>query len=89
VRCRPRPGCIRPGFAGSGCAGLALVALLGGCGAIARGPDLVSAQTPPGTGIVNAASQPQPPNSLPPGAAVSGPGPGATQRSYLTLTFGR
>jgi len=74
---------------GPGCAGLALMALLAGCGAIERGPDLVSAQTPPGTGIVNAASQPQPPNSLPPGAAVSGPGPGATQRGYLTLTFGR
>jgi len=65
--------------------GLLALGLLSGCDAIVRGSDLVSAQTPPGTGIVNAASQPQPPNSLPPGAAVSGPGPGATQPSYLTL----
>ena len=68
-----------------------LVALLalGGCGAIGRGPALVSAQTPPGTGNVNDASEPQPPNSLPPGAAVSGPGPYASQPSYLTFTPGR
>ena len=66
-----------------------LLALLGGCEVIQQGPDLVSAQTPPGTGVVNDASEPQPPNSLPPGAPVSGPGPGATQRSYLTLTPGR
>ena len=71
------------------CLALALLALLGGCGIIQQGPDLVSAQTPPGTGLVNDASEPQPPNSLPPGAAVSGPGPDATQRSYLTRTFGR
>ena len=67
-----------------------LVALLalGACGFIGRGPDLVSAQTPPGTGNVNDASEPQPPGSLPPGAAVSGPGPYATQRNYLTFTPG-
>lgn len=68
---------------------LTLLTLLGGCGAIQQGPDLVSAQTPPGTGLVNDASEPQPPNSLPPGAAVAGPGPGATQHSYLTRTFAR
>jgi hypothetical protein len=68
---------------------LAALVLLGGCGVIQQGPDLVSAQTPPGTGLVNDANEPQPPNSLPPGAAVSGPGPGATQRSYLTRTFWR
>jgi len=68
---------------------LAALLALGGCGAIGRGPDLVSAQTPPGTGNVNDASEPQPPGSLPPGAAVSGPGPYATQRSYLTFTPGR
>ena len=68
-----------------------LVALLalGACGSIGRGPDLVSAQTPPGTGYVNDASEPQPLGSLPPGAAVSGPGPYATQPSYLTFTTGR
>lgn len=71
------------------CLVLTLLAVLGGCGIVQQGPDLVSAQTPPGTGLVNDASEPQPPNSLPPGAAVSGPGPGATQRSYLTRTFGR
>lgn len=68
---------------------LTLLTVLGGCGVIQQGPDLVSAQTPPGTGLVNDASEPQPPNSLPPGAAVAGPGPGATQHSYLTRTFAR
>ncbi len=82
-------GWAAQGWAAQGWAALAVLILLGGCDAVGRGPDLVSAQTPPGTGIVNAASQPQPPNSLPPGAAVSGPGPGAAQRSYLTLTLGR
>jgi hypothetical protein len=71
------------------CMALAALTLLGGCSVIQQGPDLVSAQTPPGTGLVNDASEPQPPNSLPPGAAVSGPGPGATQHSYLTRTFWR
>ena len=71
------------------CLVLTLLAMLGGCEVIQQGPDLVSAQTPPGTGLVNDASEPQPPGSLPPGAAVSGPGPGATQHSYLTRTFGR
>lgn len=58
-----------------------------GCDRLGTGPDLVSAQTPPGTGVVNNQSEPQPPGSLPPGAAVYGPGPGATQRSYLSLPF--
>lgn len=68
---------------------LATGATLCGCGQVGRGPDLVSAQTPPGTGAVNAQSEPQPQGSLPPGAAVAGPGPGATQQSYLTVTLGR
>ncbi len=68
---------------------LTLLILLGGCDVIQQGPDLVSAQTPPGTGLVNDVSEPQPPNSLPPGAAVAGPGPGATQHSYMTRTFWR
>jgi hypothetical protein len=61
---------------------------LAGCGVQGGGASLVSAQYPPGTGAVNDQSQPQPINSLPPGAANSGPGFAATQTSYGSFTFG-
>ncbi len=67
---------------------LLLALMLGACGAPA-GPPLVSAQFPPGTGVVNDASTPQPLNSLPPGAANFARSPGAMQFSYLARTFGR
>ena len=65
-----------------------LAGLLGlaSCGA-PNGPALVSAQTPPGTGLVNSQSEPQPAGSLPPGAATSGTGVGQSQPSYLSRTF--
>ena len=52
------------------------------------GPPLVSAQSPPGTGIVNDNSEPQPLNSLPVGAANISSAPGATQPNYFSWTFG-
>ncbi len=66
----------------------ALLLLLGvsACG-IEAGPPLVSAQSPPGTGMVNDQSEPQPPGSLPPGAATSGTGVGQTEPSLLQHTF--
>ena len=60
---------------------------LAACGEPGGAP-LVSAQYPPGTGMVNSQSEPQPINSLPPGAANIAPGPGATQPNYLSWTFG-
>ena len=60
---------------------------LAGCGE-PGGTPLVSAQYPPGTGAVNSNSEPQPINSLPPGAANFGPAPGVTQPNYLSWTFG-
>ena len=60
---------------------------LAGCG-VPGGAPLVSAQYPPGTGAVNDASEPQPVNSLPPGASNPGAGPGAVQPNYGSLTFG-
>ena len=51
------------------------------------GPPLVSAQYPPGTGLVNSHSEPQPLNSLPPGAANFSRAPGAVQFNYGSLTF--
>ena len=67
---------------------LAFALLLAGCG-VPGGPPLVSAQTPPGTGLVNSASEPQPINSLPPGAAGRpSRGPFATAPDYLSYTFG-
>jgi hypothetical protein len=66
---------------------LALPAALAGCIAPGGAP-LVSAQYPPGTGVVNAQSEPQPLGSLPPGAANSGRGPGAAQGNGLSWTFG-
>ena len=70
-------------------AGAALCGCTGIGAQIGRGPDLVSAQSPPGTGPVNDQSEPQSQGSLPPGAAVSGPGPFATQPNLLSLTLGR
>lgn len=68
----------------------ALVALLGGCDAQVGGAPLVSAQSPPGTGQVNSASEPQPVGSLPPGAAgMPQSGPFATQPNYLAATLHR
>ena len=60
---------------------------VGGCG-MPGGTPLVSAQYPPGTGLVNNQSEPQPINSLPPGAANISPAPGATEPNYLSWTFG-
>ncbi len=68
--------------------GLGAVLALAGCG-LPASPPLVSAQFPAGTGVVNDASEPQPLNSLPPGAANYSPAPGGTQPNYLNRTFGR
>ena len=63
--------------------------LLAGCGE-PDGAPLVSAQSPAGTGLVNDASEPQPINSLPPGAeGLSARSPFATAPDYLSYTFGR
>ena len=67
-------------------AGAALLGSLAGCAAPSA-PALVSAQTPPGTGHVNSASEPQPANSMPPGAPTSTAAPGASQPNYATMTF--
>jgi hypothetical protein len=67
---------------------LAVPLLLAGCGE-PGGPPLVSAQTPPGTGLVNSAMEPQPINSLPPGAAGRPRrGPFATWPDFFSYTFG-
>ena len=66
----------------------ALLPLLAGCSVTHGGGPLVSAQYPPGTGAVNDQSQPQPVNSLPPGAANVSPAVGATQPNYAAFTFG-
>jgi len=52
-----------------------------------RGEPLVSAQWPPGTGPVNQASEPQPINSLPKGAANISAAPGGQQPDYASLRF--
>ncbi len=49
---------------------------------------LVSAQFPPGTGDVNANSEPQSPNSLPVGAANWAATPFATQPNFLSFKIG-
>ena len=68
---------------------LAGLLLLSGCGE-PGGPPLVSAQSPAGTGLVNDNNEPQPINSLPPGAeGLSTGGPFAAQPDYLSYTFGR
>ena len=57
---------------------------LAACGA-ANGPPLVSAQFPPGTGMVNVNSPAQSENSLPPDAANVANVPGGFQPSYGSL----
>ena len=64
-----------------------LCALVAGC-SLPGGQPLVSAQFPPGTGDVNAASEPQPLNSLPVGAANFAPSPFATQANFLSFKIG-
>ncbi len=59
---------------------------LAGCGA-PGGAMLVSAQSPPGTGATNSASEPQPVGSLPIGAANIA-GPASTQPNFFSYTFG-
>ena len=56
--------------------------MVGGCGE-PGGQPLISAQSPPAAGASN--SQPQPVNSLPPGAG--GIGPGTAHPNYLSYTF--
>ena len=68
------------------CAVLALLLALAGCGA-PNGPPLVSAQSPPGTGLVNVKSPAQSLNSLPPGAANFSPAPGGVQPSYGSIVL--
>ena len=68
---------------------LCLVSLvaMAGC-TLPGGEPLVSAQFPPGTGEVNASSEPQPLNSLPPGAANYADTPFATQNNLLSFRLG-
>jgi hypothetical protein len=68
------------------CAALIPLFALAACGQ-PNGPPLVSAQFPPGTGVVNTASTPQPLNSLPPGAANLSTAPGGVQPDYGSLGF--
>ena len=63
-----------------------LLLALAACG-VPNGPPLVSAQFPPGTGVVNAQSPAQSANSLPPGAANYSRAPGGVQPSYGNLGF--
>jgi len=65
---------------------VSLVAVAG-C-TLPEGEPLVSAQYPPGTGAVNANSEPQPLNSIPVGAANYGPSPFATQPDFLSFQIG-
>ncbi len=58
---------------------------LAGCNGHFGGPPLISAQSPASAG--SAASEPQPVNSLPPGAAGQATGPNATQPNEASYTF--
>ena len=60
---------------------------LAGCNGVPGGPPLVSAQFPPGTGVVNSNAEPQPINSLPPGAYNISSAPGGYQANTLAWTF--
>ena len=63
---------------------------LGGCDMQFGSSPLLSAQTPPATGPVGSAQEPQPEGSLPPNADTAGwtqNGVGATQTNYGSLTF--
>jgi hypothetical protein len=66
---------------------LVSLASLAGC-IVPEGQPLVSAQFPPGTGDVNANSEPQPLNSLPVGAANYAATPFATQPNFLSFKIG-
>ena len=63
------------------------LATIAGC-SLPEGQPLVSAQFPPGTGDVNAPSEPQSVNSLPVGAANYAPTPFATQPNFLSFKIG-
>ena len=71
--------------------GLFCALALGGCSTVQFGSSpLLSAQTPPATGPVGSAQEPQPEGSLPPNADTAGwtqNGVGATQTNYGSLTF--
>lgn len=70
-------------------ASLLVPLLLAGCGE-PGGPPLVSGHSPAGTGLVGSLDEPQPINSLPPGAeGLPSRGPFATAPDYLSYTFGR
>ena len=67
---------------------LSALMLLAGCGSttfVAGGPSLVSGMTPaaPNSDL----SEPQPPNSLPPGAAGMGVGPNSVAPNYGAITI--
>ncbi len=70
-------------------AALLAAVLLAGCGIPPNGPPLLSAQSPAGTGAVNANNAPQSANSLPPGAeGLHTPNsPFAFQQNYGSITF--
>lgn len=63
------------------------LAAVAGC-SLPEGQPLVSAQFPPGTGDVNANSEPQSVNSLPVGAANFAATPFATQPNFLSFKIG-
>lgn len=67
--------------------GLIPFVAIAGC-TVPSGEPLVSAQFPPGTGEVNANSEPQPLNSLPLGAANFAATPFATQPNLLSFKIG-
>ena len=58
---------------------------LGGCGVMLGGPAGVSGQSPGWAAA--AANAPQPPGSLPPGAAGIGGGPNVTEPNRLSATL--
>ena len=63
------------------------LASIAGC-SLPEGQPLVSAQFPPGTGDVNANSEPQSLTSLPVGAANLAATPFATQPNFLSFKIG-
>ncbi len=63
------------------------LAAIAGC-SLPEGQPLVSAQYPPGTGEVNANSEPQSANSLPVGAGNYAATPFATQQNFLSFKIG-
>lgn len=66
---------------------IASLIAVAGCSALqvhAGGPALISGKTPAAAN--SQGSEPQPPNSLPPGAAGMGSGPNATVHNYGAIT---